>query len=104
MNISLHGKNCNIFTFNDKIEVFIKKLTIWKNRTEDGNLEMFAATDNFLTDNNLSNLLIVKVMVNHLNSLHAHFREYFPTHIDSGKESWIREPFVIKLSDIAHLS
>ena len=65
---------------------------------------MFAPTDDYLTDNSLSNLFIVKVIVNHLNSLHAHFRKYFPTDIDSGKESWIREPFVSKLSDVTHLS
>ena len=77
-------------TFNDKIEAFIKKLTIWKNSTEDGNLEMFAATDDYLPDNNLSNLLIVKVIVNHLNSIHAHFWKYFSGDIDSGKklDSW----------------
>ena len=86
LNKSLQGKNCNIFTFDDKIEAFIKKLTIWKNRTEHGDLEMFDATDDYLTDNNLSNLLIVKVTVNHLNSLHAHFWKYFSTDIDSGKK------------------
>ena len=104
LNMSLQGKKCNIFTFNDRIEAFIKKLTIWKSRTEDGNLEMFAATDDYLTEKHLSNLLIVKVIVDHLNSLHTHFRKYFPTDIDSGKESWIREPFVSQLSDVTHLS
>ena len=65
---------------------------------------MFAATDDYLTGNNLSNFLIVKVIVNHLNSLHAHFRKYFSTDIDSGKESRIRELFISKLSDVTHLS
>ena len=77
---------------------------MWKSRTEDSNLETFAATDDYLTEKNLSNLLIVKVIVDHLNSLHTHFRKYFPTDIDSGKESWIREPFVRQLSDVTHLS
>ena len=59
LNISLQGKRCNIFTFKDRIEAFIKKPTIWKSRTEDGNLEMFAATDDYLTEKHLSNLVIV---------------------------------------------
>jgi len=46
LNMSLQGK-CNIFTFQDKIVAFIKKLTIWKNITESGKLEMFTATDAF---------------------------------------------------------
>ena len=46
LNTSLLGKNY-IFTFDDKIEAFIKKLAIWKNRTEECNLEMFAATDDY---------------------------------------------------------
>ena len=103
LNISLQGKKCNIYTFKDRIEAFIKKLTIWKNRTDDGNLEMFAATDDYLTEKNLSNLMIVKVIVGHLKSLQTHFRQYFPTDIDPGKECWIREPFVRQLSDVTHL-
>ena len=46
LNISLQGK-CNIFTFQDKIVAFIKKLAIRKNITESGNVEMFTATDAF---------------------------------------------------------
>ena len=65
---------------------------------------MFAATDDYLTKKNLSNLMIVKVIVDHLNILQTHFRKYFPTDIDSGIESWIREPFVRQLSDVTHLS
>ena len=65
---------------------------------------MFAATDDYLTDKNLSNLMIVKVIVDHLKSLQTHFRKYFPTDIDPGKESWIREPFVRQFSDVTHLS
>jgi len=47
LNMSFHGKNCNIFTFKGKIEAFTKKLAIWKSRTENGNFEMFTATDDF---------------------------------------------------------
>ena len=104
LNLSLQGKHSNIFTFKDKIEPFIKKLTIWKNRAEDGNLEMVAATYDYLTHNKLSNHLIFKVIVDHLNCLHTQFQKYFSTDFDSGKESWIHEPFVIKLSDVTHLS
>ena len=104
LNLSLQGKHSNIFTFKDKIEPFIKKLTIWKNRAEDGNLEMVAATYDYLTDNKLSNHLIFKVIVDHLNCLHTQFQKYFSIDFDSGKESWIHEPFVIKLSDVTHLS
>ena len=103
MNISLQGKKCNIFTFKDRIEAFIKKLTIWKSRTEDGNLEMFGATNDYLTEKHLSNLLIVKVIADHLNSLETHFRKYFSTDIDSGKGRWIRKPFISQLSDVTHL-
>ena len=108
LNISLRGENCNVITFNDKIKAFnnvsLKSLHYGKIGQKDANSEMFAATDDYVTDNNLSNLLNVKVIVNHLNSLHAHFQKYFFTDIDSGKESWICEPFVSKLSDVTHLS
>ena len=47
---------------------------------------------------------MVKVIVNHLNSPQAHFRKYFSTDIDSGKQSWIRKSFVTKLLNVTHLS
>ena len=65
---------------------------------------MFVATDDYLTEKNLSNLLIFKVIVDHLKSLQTHLRKCFPTDIDSGKESWIREPFVRQLSGVTSLS
>lgn len=37
----LEGKNCDIFTSNDKIESFIKKINIWKSRVEKNRSKCF---------------------------------------------------------------
>ena len=103
LNISLQGKNATFLLLKIELKLLLKSLQYGK-VGQDGNLEMFAVTDDYLTEKNLSNLMIVKVIVDHLNSLQTHFRKYFPTDIDSGKESWIREPFVRQLSDVTHLS
>jgi len=41
------------------------------------NLEMFAATDDYLTEKNLSNFLTVKVILDHLNNFKHTFESTF---------------------------
>ena len=44
LNLSLQGRNCNVFTSNDKIESFIKKINIWKSRQRRTRLKYFAVS------------------------------------------------------------
>ena len=58
LNLSLQGENTNIFTLKSKIEAFIKKLNIWKQKTENDAYEMFPFTDNFLASNHVKLVLL----------------------------------------------
>ena len=103
LNLSLQGKNRDIITLNDKIESFIKKINIWKNRVEKNSFEMFSSVDNFIIEKNHCKTFIAKIIVGHLKALETLFRTYFISNIDFKKLSWIHKPFLIGLSEIDHL-
>jgi len=67
--LSLQGKNCDIFTSNDKIESFIKKISIWKSRVEKKLFEMFSSVDNFLIEKIHRKTFFAKTIVDHLKAL-----------------------------------
>ncbi|XP_023242879.1 SCAN domain-containing protein 3-like [Centruroides sculpturatus] len=103
LNLSLQGKNCNIFTSNDKIESFIKKIKIWQSRVEKNSFEMFSSIDNFISEKNHCKTFIAKIIIGHLKALETQFRKYFKSNIDFKSLSWIQKPFLIGLDEIDHL-
>lgn len=54
MNLSMQGVCVNMFMLKNKLEAFVKKILIWKNRVESGSLEMFPFTDEYIISNNIS--------------------------------------------------
>jgi hypothetical protein len=98
LNLSLQGKNCDIFTSNDKIESFIKKINIWRSRVEKNSFEMFSSVDNFIIDKNHCKTFIATIIVDHLKTLETQFRTYFMLNIDFKKVAWIQKPFWTELS------
>ena len=103
LNLSLHGKNCNVFTSNDKIESFIKKINIWKSRVEKDSCEMFCSINDLFIKKNDCKTFIAKIIIGHLTALETQFHKYFAPTIDFKKLSWIQKPFLIGLSEIEHL-
>ena len=65
LNLSLQGKNCDIFTSNEKIESFIKKISIWKSRVEKNSFEIFSSIDNFVIEKIHCKTFITKTIVDH---------------------------------------
>ena len=104
LNLSLQGKNCDIFTSNDKIESFIKKISIWKSRIEKNSFEIFSSVDNFVIEKIHRKTFIAKTIVDHLKALEIQFRTYFILNIDLKKIVWIQKLFWIGLSEIDHQS
>ena len=73
LNLSLQGENTNIFTLKSKIEAFIKKLNIWKQKVENGSFEMFSFTEEFLANNNVESNVITPLVIEHLSNLLKQF-------------------------------
>lgn len=42
VNASVQGKEENLFTSSDKLNVFLKKIDVWKSKVENKAIEMFA--------------------------------------------------------------
>ncbi|XP_063786022.1 zinc finger BED domain-containing protein 5-like [Pseudophryne corroboree] len=92
LNTSLQGQEMTVFSYTDKIESWIKKLSLWYTRVESGNFEAFPLLDDFLHDNDLPKHDLKPVIISHLESLQQQFRQYFPEK-DRKAEAWIRNPF-----------
>ena len=103
LNFKKIGKNCDIFTSNDKVERFIKKISIWKSRVEKNSFEIFSSVDNFVIEKIHCKTCIAKTIVDHLKALEIQFWTYFILNIDLHKIVWIQKPFWICLSEIDHL-
>ena len=104
LNLFLQGRNCNVFTSNNKIEILIKKIIIWKSRGEKDSFEIFCSINDLSIEKNGCKTFIAKIINGHLTALEAQFRMmYFAPNIDFKKLSWIQKPFSIGLSEIEHL-
>ena len=65
LNMSLQGRNCNIFTSIDKIESFIKKTNIRKSMVKKYSFKMFSSIDNFIIEKNHCKTFIAKIIIGH---------------------------------------
>ncbi|XP_028660398.1 zinc finger BED domain-containing protein 5-like [Erpetoichthys calabaricus] len=96
LNVSLQGYGHKIFTMEEKVSAFHKKLYFWMNRVANGNLEMFPILSEFLAMNAaVDTREIQKVITNHLKKLYSEFVLYF-AFLTSGSnvgKHWITSPF-----------
>ena len=76
-NLSLQGENTNIFTLKSRIEAFIKKLNIWKQKVENASFEMFSFTEEFFANNDMESNVIIPFVIEHLSNLLKQFQKYF---------------------------
>ena len=89
-----------MFMLKNKLEAFVKKILIWKNRVESRSLEMFLFTDEYIISNNISKkeTPIKKIIVNHLKDMEVYMHRYFSNDIDT--QQWICNPFSIEMEEI----
>ena len=104
LNLSLQGENTNIFTIKSKIEAFIKKLNIWKQKVENGSFEMFSFTEKFLANINVESNIITPLVIEHLSNLLKQFKNYFLPELDNTNLDWIQNPFAMQKQSTEHLS
>lgn len=100
LNVSLQGRNSNIFILSDKVLAFKRKLELWKAQMDKGNCEMFHCLNEFLEENELDICQISGIVVEHLQNLRQKFEGRFPQ--PSTENDWIRSPFETNVT--AHLS
>ena len=92
LNLSLQGRNSTILMLSDKIFAFMRKLTLWKRKYEEGSTEMFQCLSEFAEESELDRTQIDVVVSTHLKNLHHNFSEIFKG-LQAEDFDWIRNPF-----------
>ena len=103
-NLSLQEENSNVFTLISKIEVFMKKISIWLQKVANSSYEMFMCMEDFIQENELGFDAIKPLVINHLTSLQTHFEKHFMPELDASQFHWIQNTFDIGIEKVTHLT
>ena len=87
LNTSMQGREENILTSSDKLIAFEKKVAIWKNRAEDGNLEMFPLVRQSCIKKTS------QIVFQHLTTLEEKIYFYLPP-LKTDEYDWVRNPSI----------
>ena len=104
LNLSLQVENTNVFTLKSKMEPFIKKLNIWKQKVEKIHLKCSYLQKIFLANNDVESDIIKPLAIDHLSNLLTQFQKYFLPKLDNTKLDWIQNPFAFQKQSTEHLS
>uniref|UniRef100_A0A8C5HGG8 DUF4371 domain-containing protein n=1 Tax=Gouania willdenowi TaxID=441366 RepID=A0A8C5HGG8_GOUWI len=99
LNLSLQGKESHILKMYDKIKGFTKKLKLWENKCDDGDVSCFPLLDSHLATTDVARGPVVKLVQAHLSKLCMDFNQYFQD-IEKKSEGldWVRNPFIVSES------
>ncbi|KAK4874944.1 hypothetical protein RN001_014304 [Aquatica leii] len=92
LNMGLQGPSTTVFTTNDKISSFKKKLVLFCSQAQDKDFSAFPTLASFLKENDISlKPEVTDDITSHMEALQTSFDNYF--HQDFSKYEWIRNPF-----------
>lgn len=99
VNLSLQGKQITVFTANDKIKSFKRKIQFWLSSVESGVFDGFPTLKEVCEEMNTEELPqeIVNDIANHLRNMSSSVTQYFPDELGTNLEkySWVKNPFII---------
>ena len=94
----MQGNDANILELSDKIETFIRKISLWRlDISDNSGHEYFPFLNRMLADLTISSLpsVVVKTTSDHLITLKGHFKKYYTSDVCSYAK--VKNPF--SLSD-----
>lgn len=92
LNMGLQGPSTTVFTTNDKISSFKKKLVLFRSQALDKDFSAFPTLAAVLEENDISlKQQVTDDITNHIEALQTSFDKYF--NHDFSKYEWIRNPF-----------
>ncbi|XP_077065697.1 SCAN domain-containing protein 3-like [Siphateles boraxobius] len=92
LNISLQGRNSNIFFVADKVQAFKRKLALWIKRAQEKRMDMFPLLSDILE--NSPQVKISDLVSQQLSQLAVKFDDYFPEDPREG-HMWSVDPFSV---------
>ena len=90
----MQGNDANILELSDKIEAFVRKISLWRfDVSNNSGHEYFPFLNRMLADLSVISLPLVvsNTASEHLSALEANFKQYFTS--DFSSYVWIRNPF-----------
>lgn len=103
VNMSLQGKQVTVFTANDKIQAFKKKLEVWITCIRSRELDSFTILKDFFDEINgdidASDLIMLcDEICQHLEDILNSVKQYFPDEENEKLKNytWIRNPFIVQ--------
>uniref|UniRef100_A0A1B6HGM3 Zinc finger BED domain-containing protein 5 n=1 Tax=Homalodisca liturata TaxID=320908 RepID=A0A1B6HGM3_9HEMI len=109
LNSSLQGPETTILYAQDRINAFVRKLTLWNTRIKDEDFENFQLTQEFkeyvssIGDISIDTSSLSLLISSHLEALIKQFNDYIPVKDTSGSV-WITKPFFKKAVQKAELN
>lgn len=101
LNRKLQGKETNVLIQADKVQAFVSKLELWKQRAESGNLFSFSALTECTDVMGAVPDVVSQDISEHLEGLTTQFKRYFPgINNDTIESKLIRDPFQREVSDV----
>ncbi|MBN3322404.1 ZBED5 protein, partial [Atractosteus spatula] len=97
LNMGLQGLSLTIFDVSDKITAMKKKLQLFVNKINAGDVFSFPTLENHLHTYVVEHDAAVRDVIVHLLSLKEQFSEYFPV---EATPEWIRNPFTVDAEEI----
>ena len=101
LNISLQGKDSDVFKSTGKVDALKLKIPLWKKRVKSQNFSDFPLLDNFIdeceedfAESVMTDL--VPLILAHLELLQENFENYFPKEQSSYLQAntWVLQPFI----------
>ena len=99
LNLKLQGRDANIISCKEAIDSFLKKISLWSEKVNVGNLEMFQELFERCMNIPLSSSL-KEVIHAHLQALAKEMELRFQDLADSSKYCFVLNPFTAKLEDV----
>ena len=94
----MQGNDANVLELSVKIEVFLRKISLWRVDVSDNSgHEYFPFLNRMLADLSIISLPLVvsNAASKHLNRLETNFKQYFTS--DFSSYAWIRNPFSVSV-------
>ena len=75
---------------------------MWLQKVGNYSFEIFSYTQYFIVEKKFNVNLIKPIVTDHLARLKNNFQKYFVPELDNNKMDWIKNHFMLEISDVKH--
>ncbi len=91
LNTSMQGRDANILLLSDKVNAFVGKQDLWRDRLINKNVDMFPNFADCVQETGINISPLINTVAQHVEGLKQQFGHYFTE--DFSSFAWVRDPF-----------